>query len=516
VRSREDVRADAIVIGAGFGGLGAALTLAEAGAHVVMLERLNYPGGCASTFERDGYRFESGATLFSGFGEGQLMQRWIERHQLAVEVAWPDPIIELRAPGLTLPIGGSREQLCEEMCAQAGAPKAAIRRFFDRQRRVADLLWPVLDDPDLLPPFSTNSWLHHLKQSPRYLPLLPMVGRSLQRATFDAELMRFEPLRIYLDALCQITVQTSSAEAEALFALSAVDYPFRGTAHVRGGIGQLAWALTGALDALGGRFRPSCAARSIQRDGDAWRVATRHGDVVAPVVVANLLPSALDALVDDDTRLELPRADPREGWGAAMLYLGLDDTRLARSDAHHLQLVADADRAFSEGNHAFVSISADDETDRAPAGQRTATVSTHMALGRLLDLPDERRGDYVAEVQQRMRDTLRQRAPRLADAIVKELTASPRTFERFTGRPHGFVGGVPRRAGLRNYAGMGSAEVAASLHLVGDTVFPGQSTLATAVGGVKTAQQIINRSGRDDRRWHSREFAARPPRALVG
>ena len=57
---------DAIVIGAGFGGLGAALTLAESGLKVGLLEALNYPGGCASTFKRRGYAFESGATLFSG------------------------------------------------------------------------------------------------------------------------------------------------------------------------------------------------------------------------------------------------------------------------------------------------------------------------------------------------------------------------------------------------------------------------------------------------------------------
>ena len=58
-----------LVIGSGFGGLGAALTLAEAGKQVLLCERLNYPGGCAATFQRKGIAFEAGATLFSGFGE---------------------------------------------------------------------------------------------------------------------------------------------------------------------------------------------------------------------------------------------------------------------------------------------------------------------------------------------------------------------------------------------------------------------------------------------------------------
>ena len=61
---------DVAVIGAGFGGLGAALKLSEAGLRVGLVEALNSPGGCASTFKRRGYAFESGATLFSGFAEG--------------------------------------------------------------------------------------------------------------------------------------------------------------------------------------------------------------------------------------------------------------------------------------------------------------------------------------------------------------------------------------------------------------------------------------------------------------
>ena len=60
-------QADVVVIGAGFGGLSAALHFAEAGRDVVLFEALNYPGGCASTFERFGQRYESGATMFGAF-----------------------------------------------------------------------------------------------------------------------------------------------------------------------------------------------------------------------------------------------------------------------------------------------------------------------------------------------------------------------------------------------------------------------------------------------------------------
>ena len=39
---------------------------------------------------------------------------------------------------------------------------------------------------------------------------------------------------------------------------------------------------------------------------------------------------------------------------------------------------------------------------------------------------------------------LARHAPEVESAIQSEMTASPRTFARFTGRPEGLVGGVPR------------------------------------------------------------------------
>ena len=84
---------------------------------------------------------------------------------------------------------------------------------------------------------------------------------------------------------------------------------------------------------------------------------------------------------------------------------------------------------------------------------------------------------------------MRAQAPEIEERIVESLTASPRTFARFTGRFLGFVGGVPRRAGLGQYLRLSNPEVAPGLQLVGDSVFPGQSTLAAALGGWKVAER---------------------------
>lgn len=498
-----DAPTEVIVVGAGFGGLGAALALAEAGAKVTVCEALRYPGGCASTFTRSGWTFEAGATLFAGFDPGQLFARLVERHQLNVETRALDPVVELRAPAVRLPVPARREAWIESLAGQPGAPAAAVRRFFTRQRQAADALLSLLDDERLLPPFDATALLRHIARSPRYLPLVPLVGRSLAtvlaRDGVDASL----PLRLFCDAVCQITVQTSAAEAEAAVALSTLDYFFRGARHVVGGIGELAWALCRAVERLGGEIRFSDAVRAIRpaRDG-GWQVDTRRGRLVARAVVLDLLPQDALALLDDAPAAARARrqvaplvAGVERGWGACMLYLGLDAGAPLPDGAHHLQLVGDASRPLTDGNHVFCSISARDERRGPIAGQRSVTCSTHVRLP-----PPGEEPEAIAAVQARMRETLAARAPELAGAVRFALTASPRTFARFVRRHRGYVGGIPRRAGLDNYRRLTPPALADGVWLVGDTIFPGQSTLAAALGGTKAAAAVLAHLGRVTRR----------------
>ena len=58
--------ADYIVIGSGIGGLSAAALLSYYGYSVVVLESHYLPGGVAHTFEREGFHFDAGPSLWNG------------------------------------------------------------------------------------------------------------------------------------------------------------------------------------------------------------------------------------------------------------------------------------------------------------------------------------------------------------------------------------------------------------------------------------------------------------------
>ena len=59
---------DVIVIGAGNGGLTASASLAQKGLKVLLLERHNIPGGCATSFCRGRFEFEIALHQLSGLG----------------------------------------------------------------------------------------------------------------------------------------------------------------------------------------------------------------------------------------------------------------------------------------------------------------------------------------------------------------------------------------------------------------------------------------------------------------
>ena len=62
---------DAVIVGAGNGGLSAAAYLAKEGKKVLLLEKHNLPGGCATSFRRGRFEFEGTLHEMCQMGEGE-------------------------------------------------------------------------------------------------------------------------------------------------------------------------------------------------------------------------------------------------------------------------------------------------------------------------------------------------------------------------------------------------------------------------------------------------------------
>ncbi len=476
-----------IVIGAGIGGLTTAAMLAKAGYQVTVLEAHVDPGGCAATFYHQGYRFDAGATLVGGFQPGG--PHWQAGRLLGID--WPvrrtEPAMQFWLPDQVITRHGDPAQWQTER--QRAFPGAAAERFWRAQERLADRVWRFASGVPPFPPVDLGEAVQlaaHVR--PAYVSLLPYVFQTVRG--WANRLGATDPnLRTFVDAQLLISAQTTASRANALYGATALDLARQGVFHVAGGVGEIAARLVDALKRHGGQiiFRQKAAHIDV-RSGRATAVHTVKGQVwEADSVVANLTPWNLEQLLGVQTPT-VTAATPM--WGAFMLYLGVDaDAIPADLASDHHQVVLDPSQPLGEGNSVFVSIAPAWDERRAPPGQRVITLSTHTAIEPWWQLRQNpaREQDYIArreDYTERLLRGLTQVLPDVRSHIRLHLPGTPVTFQDFTHRHLGLVGGFPQTSLLRARS---PATRLPNVWLVGDSVFPGQSTAGVTLGGLRVS-----------------------------
>lgn len=481
-----------IVIGAGIGGLTTAALLAKAGLDVTVLEAHVYPGGCAGTFYHQGYRFDAGATLAAGFEPGGGMTRLAE----ALGIAWPVEPAHV-AMRVHLPDGRQVTRWTDPAAWEAervGAFGSRAERFWRWQEGTADRMWEVALQGVPWPPQHPADFARLAGVGVRLAASAHVrsLGLALDAVRPVAARLAGLPdhLRQYVDGQLLIAAQATSARANALYGASALDMPRRGVAHVRGGIGKLAETLADAVRRHGGqvRYRQQVTRVARQTDG-SYRVETNKGAAFeADIVVFNLPPHDAAVLVDGDVPAALRQARlPADGWGAFMVYVGLDGAGLPVDFPLHHQVVVR--QPLGEGNSVFLSLSLPDDAARAPVGHRALTISTHTDLRSWWRLFEDDRDAYEArkaEYTERALAAAQVALPGLRATAKLILPGTPVSFQRFTHRSLGWVGGFPQTHLFRAWG----PRLGRNLWLVGDSIFPGQSVLATALGGMRVAKAI--------------------------
>ena len=88
---------DAIIIGAGIGGLTCGSYLAKAGKKVLICEQQSKPGGCCTSFRRDEFTFEASIHWLSGLGKGKFIYKILEELEIQdkIEFIRFDPVYRL-------------------------------------------------------------------------------------------------------------------------------------------------------------------------------------------------------------------------------------------------------------------------------------------------------------------------------------------------------------------------------------------------------------------------------------
>ncbi len=128
----------AVVVGAGFGGLAAAVRLLVRGYRVTVVDRLDQPGGRARVFKQDGYTFDGGPTLITApFLFDELWTIAGESRADHVEVVPVTPFYRIRfADGETFEYTGDAEAMRREIARFNPDDVAGYERFLAKSEQI--------------------------------------------------------------------------------------------------------------------------------------------------------------------------------------------------------------------------------------------------------------------------------------------------------------------------------------------------------------------------------------------
>ena len=326
-----------MIVGAGLGGLSAALHLAGAGRRVTVLERAAVPGGRCGLIADGGFRFDTGPTvltmphlLAAAFeAVGEHLEDWVTLHRL-------DPAYRARfADGSTIDVRADVDAMADEIARTCGARDAAgWLRYVAFLRELYRIEMPHFIERNLDSPLQlANAKLARLVA----LGGLRRLGRNLARYVQDDRLRRLFSFQAMYAGL-------APAQALAIYAVISYMDCVEGVWFPDGGLHAVPRAMAVAAAKHGVDIRYGCDVTSVEvRDGRARAVRTSTGErIAADVVVVNAdLPTAYREL--------LGRKPPRLHYSPSAVVLHAGSSVSYEHTAHHtIEFGAAWDTTFDE------------------------------------------------------------------------------------------------------------------------------------------------------------------------
>lgn len=485
-----DRRPHAVIIGAGFGGLAAAIRLGARGYRVTILENLDQPGGRARVFRQDGFTFDAGPTIVTApFLFEELWALCGRRMQDDIRLTPLDPFYRLYFDdGTTLDCSGDDAAMRDRVAALAPGDVEGYAAFL----RQAEAIYRVGFEQLAHVPFDS------LRDMLRALPGMARLRADRSVHALAARHVRDERLRTAL-SFHPLFIGGNPFAVTAIYALVIHLERAHGVHFAQGGTGALVAGLLSLAKGQGARIRYGAQVREITTaSGRATGVMLASGERIgAEIVVSNadaahtygtLLPSVTRRRWSDR---KLARA--RHSMSVVVWYFGT--RRRYESVPHHAIQFGPRYRGLIEDIFEAKRLAADFSLylHRPTATDPSLAPDGCDAFYALVPVPNLQGGlDWQAEaepfrrrIQARLEATL---LPGLGEALVTSRLMTPRDFERELLSVHGAAFGLePRLLQSAWFRPHNRSEEVERLFLVGAGTHPG-----AGLPGVLSSARILD------------------------
>jgi phytoene desaturase len=424
----------AVVVGAGLGGLAAAMRLGAKGYRVTVVDRLDEPGGRGSSITQGGHRFDLGPTIVTvPQGLRELFAVCGRDFDAEVDLRPMDPFYEIRwQDGSSFKARQDDAAMKAEVARLSPGDLKGYERFLtDSEARYRFGYEDLGKRP-----------MHRLMDLIKVLPTFAMMraDRSVHahaaRRVRDPRLrfaLSFHPLFIGGDPFHVTSMYILVSHLEKAF----------GVHYAMGGVQAIARAMVRAIEGMGGRMVMNTEVDElVVRGGRAAGVRLMDGrEMAADIVISNA-----DA---GHTYDRLLRNQPRKRWTTARLkrtrwsmglfvwYFGTKGTRSMWGDVgHHTIAVGPRYRThirdiFQTGRLAddmslYIHRPSVTDDTVAPAGD-----DTFYALSPVPHLGHDNGVDWAVEgerYREKMAQVLDPIIPGFRDRISESLVFTPETF----------------------------------------------------------------------------------------
>lgn len=478
-----------LVIGAGYGGLTLACLLARDGQQVTLIETHSKLAGCAGSFKRRGFKFDAGATTLSGIGADRPIGKLI--HELGLNTKFQthhqDPGIVFHQGETLIRRWSSLARWISEL--EEYFPGHDHKSFWTQVHEVETWVFESLKQMGPFPPRLNQGTLAFLAYELKHVGKFPLFLKSLH-ATLPTTYLKDQKLMTLIRELLLISTQSTPERVPAVVGMIALAYPADTHAPL-GGMDQLAELMGHYLSERGATISMRESALKIERGGGKYKllVTTSKGAYGAQRVFANLPTDLLEKILAPELKplIESQKRPNRHQWGAVVANFGVRPNRPIEHSYHQIHL---SERPpWLHSSALFYSFSRPDDERRAAAGQQAVTVSGHVELK---NAPLKSASDYQqfkAQFQLLVTQNFQQHFHSYgASELLEFSVATPQTFERYTQRPQGRVGGQVHDISLPLFRFARGKTKIDGLYQVGDDTYPGGGV----VGVVSGAQNLYN------------------------